>query len=581
METRFAVEEDAVEWWLWPAEACRAASGEGPATAQATAEACARIVDALQRLTAQVVDKRGHIWQVEAPEWRFDAARACVHGRMVYGDNVEDEWLLVYLLRQTTRTVPGCVAKVTDTDGDFLLIQAADELPDWLQPETAVHRVFLAAGELHIVPRNYAPASDAEGRRLVADRDVTTRASAPVRACIEERLHGFPAAIDEQRHRVAMTLPMRLARILHARPALVAPFATTFYARDALGMAAAARLPTFNPAEGTVRVMVRMTRCLYAQIAQAPFATPAVYPDAEAVRDVGPRIAIGAEMLYLEGAALEQRLAADPAYVDVERDAGWKRYLAALERDGYFGAERAGSAAYRELEARARASFVADPTQRARRLPLHVKRAVDAVAADAPFDAGLEADDDDAWLNDVDEASFDRMLRKAGMHAPENGGGDAADPLALHEVAQTMKGFVAAVSEVDGVQPAERAPLKLDADKFFSILRSAMDDTQGPDSDDDSSDEDGDDEDDLYRDETMPADVQAMDREFRAKVQSGGNDGGGQAGEEDEDKDVEEDASRPVSVDFSVVENMLRSIEAQEGAAGPASNILGPLLRPQ
>ena len=30
---------------------------------------------------------------------------------------------------------------MTDSDGEFLLIEAADALPDWLEPDTADHRV--------------------------------------------------------------------------------------------------------------------------------------------------------------------------------------------------------------------------------------------------------------------------------------------------------------------------------------------------------------------------------------------------------------------------------------------------------
>lgn len=58
-----------------------------------------------------------------------------------FGDNVEDEWFIVYLLQQITKTFPELVAKVGDNDGEFLLIEAADHLPKWLNPDSSENRV--------------------------------------------------------------------------------------------------------------------------------------------------------------------------------------------------------------------------------------------------------------------------------------------------------------------------------------------------------------------------------------------------------------------------------------------------------
>jgi hypothetical protein len=58
-----------------------------------------------------------------------------------YGDSVEDEWLIVYLLRELSRRFPELWIKVVDTDGEFLLIEAANALPRWLNPEIADNRV--------------------------------------------------------------------------------------------------------------------------------------------------------------------------------------------------------------------------------------------------------------------------------------------------------------------------------------------------------------------------------------------------------------------------------------------------------
>jgi len=64
-----------------------------------------------------------------------------LHGLTNYGDSVEDEWLIVYILRELSRRYPELWIKVVDTDGEFLLIEAANALPRWLNPEIADNRV--------------------------------------------------------------------------------------------------------------------------------------------------------------------------------------------------------------------------------------------------------------------------------------------------------------------------------------------------------------------------------------------------------------------------------------------------------
>jgi hypothetical protein len=40
-----------------------------------------------------------------------------------FGDNVEDEWFIVWLLLALTEKFPGAAARVWDDDGEFLLIE--------------------------------------------------------------------------------------------------------------------------------------------------------------------------------------------------------------------------------------------------------------------------------------------------------------------------------------------------------------------------------------------------------------------------------------------------------------------------
>ncbi len=67
--------------------------------------------------------------------------RSFLRGRTNYGDSVEDEWLIVYILRVLSRNFAQLWIRIVDTDGQFLLIEAANAIPRWLNPENADFRV--------------------------------------------------------------------------------------------------------------------------------------------------------------------------------------------------------------------------------------------------------------------------------------------------------------------------------------------------------------------------------------------------------------------------------------------------------
>lgn len=64
-----------------------------------------------------------------------------LRGSTNFGDSIEDEWVIVYLLRELTKKHQDIWVKVVDSDGQFLLVEAAGALPSWLEPEIADNRV--------------------------------------------------------------------------------------------------------------------------------------------------------------------------------------------------------------------------------------------------------------------------------------------------------------------------------------------------------------------------------------------------------------------------------------------------------
>lgn len=66
----------------------------------------------------------------------------CLRGRTNFGDSIEDEWVIVFILRELTTRHKDIWARVVDSDGEFLLVEAAGTLPAWLEPEVADNRVI-------------------------------------------------------------------------------------------------------------------------------------------------------------------------------------------------------------------------------------------------------------------------------------------------------------------------------------------------------------------------------------------------------------------------------------------------------
>lgn len=79
-----------------------------------------------------------------------------LEGRMRVGDCVDDEWCAVWLLKEVSAkwdivirylqficwlSTNTYYPSVSDSDGEFLLIEAADELPSWVTPSNSENRV--------------------------------------------------------------------------------------------------------------------------------------------------------------------------------------------------------------------------------------------------------------------------------------------------------------------------------------------------------------------------------------------------------------------------------------------------------
>ena len=70
---------------------------------------------------------------------------------MRFDEDVGDEWFVVFLVMNLTKKYEGLIARLVDSDGEFLMIEAADALPVWATPEACQNRVFVMNGAVHAV----------------------------------------------------------------------------------------------------------------------------------------------------------------------------------------------------------------------------------------------------------------------------------------------------------------------------------------------------------------------------------------------------------------------------------------------
>ncbi|XP_074649522.1 protein ecdysoneless homolog [Tubulanus polymorphus] len=357
-------------------------------------------------------------------------------GTTNYGDNVEDEWFILYLLVQLTNNFPDLVVQIHDSDGEFLLIEAADVIPKWLNPDTSENRIFLHRGKVHIVPIPQNPAdavlfplwtpSIEEAIKCITENPDKTEASEAVQKTIQRRLSGYPNKINQNIHRTSCYVPASISTILKSHPHLVAPAVQAFYFRDPIDLQACRTFTHFPP---TTRVMtqVKFTRCLYAQLSKQKFQPdrhcgytmmPPMSPRYKAY-DLGMKLAHGFEILCAKCSNSNRSTA--NGHISAS-DIRWQRYLKSLKTNGYFKGEIEGSRLYRQFLDKAKKYFndaVRSTDENSPDPGVQILNLLKTLPVDIEKlrreEQNLPKDDDDSWL-DVTPEQLDNILDKAAQH---------------------------------------------------------------------------------------------------------------------------------------------------------------------
>ncbi|XP_048166751.1 protein ecdysoneless homolog [Corvus hawaiiensis] len=612
---RPALPEDAVRYRLFAA----AAAGPG---GEALLRRCAEVL--LVRFAPLLA---AYVWQRQPFRLRYVPRRgetpAHIGGTTLFGDNVEDEWFIVYLVREITREFPGLAARIDDNDGEFLLIEAADFLPKWLNPENSENRVFFYKGELHIIPLSETPEQDCDlsapcptipqALALLSSRSEEFLAAEPIRAAVNKRIDGYPEKIQASLHRARCFLPAGIVAVLRQRPSLVAAAVQAFYLRDPGDLRACRRPFRTFPAEQRVMALVTFTRCLYAQLVQQKFVPdrrsgytlPAPSHPQYRAYELGMKLAHGFEILCSKSSKV-----APDTKRNVLSGPLWERFLRSLKEKDYFKGEMEGSAKYLELLHMAEDHFQQSVAPESsvevspgdEILTLLQTTSIDLKEFEREA-ASLPPEDDDSWL-DITPDALDQMLKEARNESLPSTN-EEEQKYDLETVAESMKAFVSKVSSHEGAEmpwSSDESHVTFDVDSFTKALDRILGaDSEELDSDDLDEEEefdfsDGDDEDldagNQRQDQKMSPEelvgslksyMNEMDRElaqtnvgksFTTKKRGARSVEAATSESAGPDSGTEDAELAPVDVDMNLVANLLESYSAQAGLAGPTSNIL-------
>ncbi|KAM0755174.1 SGT1-domain-containing protein [Meredithblackwellia eburnea MCA 4105] len=250
-------------------------------------------------------------------------------GSINVSDAVDDEWYTVHLLRQVSLAWLEAVIAVDDEDGQFLLIEAAEQLPKWITPSNAENRVWIHQGHLHLIPLKHSSASPfpetststsnanfdqdeayldrMEAVALVLNPDIHTRAPKQVEEAVWRRINGYPNKTDSDHlHKTLAYLPEEIVLALLEDPALVSEAVKAFYERDPEGIRACNKMQRFPPAHivappptsatastpttpsaRTFKHLTQLTRPLYSQLLLQKFYPPKPFEKVNWM-DLGP-----------------------------------------------------------------------------------------------------------------------------------------------------------------------------------------------------------------------------------------------------------------------------------------------------
>ncbi|KAG7785827.1 hypothetical protein KL910_000602 [Ogataea haglerorum] len=173
-------------------------------------------------------------WHVRPVEYQLVDDRHCfLYGELEYGENMDDLWVVASLLFRFTSRSENIYLHLYDQDREFLLIEAAQQVPGWLGPDCASNRVWVNSRRVVCVPKEYC-----EGRNLDLEEALAFLQSASYRLevlsdvteeLVRKKIANYPQEALKHITMESLLVSEQTARKLVGRPAYVAGAAISHF----------------------------------------------------------------------------------------------------------------------------------------------------------------------------------------------------------------------------------------------------------------------------------------------------------------------------------------------------------------
>jgi len=474
-------------------------------------------------------------------------------GSVNFGENVLDEWFVVSLIQFLTREIPTLVGRLTDTDGEFLLIEAADVLPSWAgEPSVAEGRVYLSSGEMYLIPVADSPSlvTPIPGvtppphvcAQVVVNYPTLCRAGDKVQTAVKERLSG----LSDNHHSTNVLLPSLVVELLSRHPEQLSKLVRAVMERDQLDLRKCRGMEKVKQI-GTVECRVTFSKCLYAMLTGCkvqPYKSSDWSIGQSKAECIGFKLALGLEIL------LSRSKNSSSSSFGGDKD--FSKFLLKLQEVGFFQNELEGSEKYKTLFEESRKFWNSSSNQE---FEEDLCKTVDQLnitynKSSPPVDSfvigpKIKVSDNEDWMEMTPE-SLDRMLEiQFGVSASSSGGQD---------IPEEVNKFLGQMSDMTGVEHDDDK-VSFDPDKMLDSITKMMGNIGGGEEISDTDESDADDD--------------PVMRDYMCRLD---DEVGGQVKGRDEMPDID----KPLDIDTKLLESLMKSYSAQSemGGHGPTSSLL-------
>lgn len=464
-----------------------------------------------------------------------------------FGDNIEDEWFIVYILLEITKKHNDLIIQIEDNDGHFLLIEAADYLPSWANPDSFENRVFIYDQYVHLIPPSLVPVDSTlkinEALSLVEKKSEQTKASLEIQQAILNKIGNYPEKIKENCHKAIIKLPLDIAAVLTLKPSLIAPLVSAYCSLDSLD----AKFCKDIDSNDYYDVEVKFTKFLYAMLLHTRF------PNGFRFKSIANdnKIILGLKLICGYRSIMAKSSS------DIFSIPEFNTFINSLVRNGYFKDNLEGSIEHTRLLANAKSYF----SKMECPVSTYVSKIINDLKLSEKFNNtvellkdksknGLLENDDDSWLNIHPDQLNSYLNNHYGKkHQLKNN-----DPITPHILNSELTDFLKETSDYEGVEKNNEDNLQgdtieFDSENFVNCLEKMLNIISNNDVFDMSDQSDSDDGDSSSEANVINSD---QDKELSSKLKT--------------------DNLSCQNDEKAVMNNLILSMK-QEGLSGPVSNV--------